>query len=109
MIPAMILLMGVELGKESIGKVLHPEDVTGSPLVLAILAVSIAVKLYMMAYNRRIGKKLNAPALLAAAADSLSDSVARAITRLRISSTNSGVGGLPRRGLMVSLAAPTPA
>ena len=34
----------------------------------AILAVSIAVKLYMMAYNRTIGKKLNAPALLAAAA-----------------------------------------
>ena len=48
----------------------------------AILAVSIAVKLYMMAYNRRIGKKLNAPALLAAAADSLSDSVATAAVLL---------------------------
>ena len=75
-VSALILLMGVELGKESLGKILHPEDVTGGPLILAILAVSIAVKLYMMAYNRTIGKKLNAPALLAAAADSLSDSVA---------------------------------
>ena len=75
-VSALILLMGVELGKESLGKILHPEDVTGGPLVLAILAVSIAVKLYMMAYNRTIGQKLNAPALLAAAADSLSDSVA---------------------------------
>ena len=75
-VSALILLMGVELGKESLGKILHPEDVTGGPLVLVILAVSIAVKLYMMAYNRTIGKKLNAPALLAAAADSLSDSVA---------------------------------
>ena len=75
-VSALILLMGAELGKESIGKVLHPESVSGGPLVIAILAVSIAVKLYMMAYNRSIGKKLNAPALLAAATDSLSDSVA---------------------------------
>ena len=75
-VSALILLMGVELGKESIGKVLHPEAVTGGPLVIVILLVSIAVKLYMMLYNRRIGKKLNATALLAAATDSLSDSVA---------------------------------
>ena len=45
-------------------------------MVIVILLVSIAVKLYMMLYNRRIGKKLNATALLAAATDSLSDSVA---------------------------------
>lgn len=75
-VSVLILLMGVELGKESIGKVLHPEAVTGGPLVIVILLVSIAVKLYMMLYNRRIGKKLNATALLAAATDSLSDSVA---------------------------------
>ena len=75
-VSVLILLMGVELGKESIGKVLHPEAVTGGPLVIVILLVSIAVKLYMMLYNRRIGKKLNATALLAAAMDSLSDSVA---------------------------------
>lgn len=75
-VSVLILLMGVELGKESIGKALHPETVTGGPLVIVILLVSIAVKLYMMLYNRRIGKKLNATALLAAATDSLSDSVA---------------------------------
>ena len=75
-VSVLILLMGVELGKESLGKVLHPESVTGGPLVIAILAVSIAVKLYMMAYNRHIGRKLDAPALQAAATDSLSDSIA---------------------------------
>ena len=81
-VSALILLMGVELGKESVGKVLHPESVTDGPLVIAILLVSIAGKLYMMAYNRKIGKKLGAPALLAAAADSLSDSVATAAVLL---------------------------
>ena len=72
----LILLMGVELAKESLSKILHPTLVDFSWLATGILAVSICVKLYMSVYNRSIGQKMNAPALLAAAADSLSDSVA---------------------------------
>ena len=71
-----ILLMGFELAKSSLDKILHPAPVDSSWLVIAILCVSIAVKLYMSFYNRSLGKKLNAPAMLATAADSLSDSVA---------------------------------
>ena len=74
----LILLMGVELGKESIGKILHPEPVAFSALVLGILAVSVCVKLYMAFYNRAVGKRLDAPALLAVAADSVSDSISTA-------------------------------
>ena len=69
----LILLMGVELAKESLNKILHPALVEFSWLVIGILAVSICVKLYMAMYNRSLGKKLSAPALLAAAADSLGD------------------------------------
>ena len=72
----LILLMGLELAKSSLDKILHPAPVDSSWLVIAILCVSIAVKLYMSFYNRSLGKKLNAPAMLATAADSLSDSVA---------------------------------
>ena len=72
----LILLMGFELAKSSLDKILHPAPVDSSWLVIAILCVSIAVKLYMSFYNRSLGKKLNAPAMLATAADSLSDSVA---------------------------------
>lgn len=72
----LILLMGFELAKSSLEKILHPEAVDSSPLVLVILCVSIAVKLYMFFYNRRIGKKLNSSAMQATALDSLSDSVA---------------------------------
>ncbi len=72
----LILLMGFELAKSSIGKILHPEPVEFDLLVLAILAVSIAVKLYMFFYNHRLGKKLNSSAMLATAMDSLSDTVA---------------------------------
>ena len=74
----LILLMGVELAKESLSKILHPTLVDFSWLATGILAVSICVKLYMSVYNRSIGQKMNAPALLAAAADSLSDCVSTA-------------------------------
>ena len=72
----LIILMGFELAKSSLDKILHPAPVDSSWLVIAILCVSICVKLYMSFYNRSLGKKLNAPAMLATAADSLSDSVA---------------------------------
>lgn len=71
-----ILLMGVELGKTSIEKILHPEPVDFSPLVVVILAVSILVKLYMALYNRSVGKKISSAAMSATAADSLSDCLA---------------------------------
>ena len=75
-VSVLILLMGLELGKSSVAKILHPEMVESSPMVIAILCVSIAVKLYMAYYNRRLGKKLNSTAMEATGADSLSDSAA---------------------------------
>ena len=72
----LILLMGFELAKSSLEKILHPQPVEFDLLVLAILAVSIAVKQYMFFYNHRLGKKLNSSAMLATATDSLSDTVA---------------------------------
>lgn len=71
-----ILLMGFELVKTSVGKILHPEAVVFHPLVPAILAASVAVKLYMAAYNRAIGKRIRSAAMLATATDCLSDCLA---------------------------------
>ena len=77
-VSVLILLMGVELAKSSVEKILRPEPVTASPVVLGILCASIAVKLYMTFYNRRLGKQLDSSAMLATAADSLSDCAATA-------------------------------
>ena len=77
-VSGLILLMGVELGKSSLEKILHPEEVTSSVLVLAILAISIGVKLYMFYYNRAVGKKIHSTAMGATAMDSLSDAVSTA-------------------------------
>ncbi len=77
-VAALILLMGVELGKSSFEKILHPEAVDFSVLAIVILAVSVAVKLYMSLYNASVGKKINSAAMLATAADSRSDAISTA-------------------------------
>ena len=76
LVSLMILLVGLELGKTSIGKILHPEAVDFSLLAVGILVASIAVKLYMYLYNRRISRRISSAAMEATATDSLSDAIA---------------------------------
>lgn len=71
-----ILLMGYELMKSSIVKMIHPEPVDTSTLTMVILLISILVKIYMAIYNSIIGKKIHSAAMSATAKDSLSDSLA---------------------------------
>ena len=77
-----ILLMGFELGKTSIEKIIQPETVTFSYLALGILLASILTKLYMFFYNRGIGKKIDSAAMRATALDSFSDVAATSVVLL---------------------------
>lgn len=72
-VAVMIILMGFELVKDSLGKILHPEAVESGIIIIVILIVSIAVKIYMAIYNRQIGNRIESPAMKATAADSMSD------------------------------------
>ena len=81
-VAAAILLMGYELVKESIGKILHPQATEFSPLVAGILLVSIVMKVYMFYYNHSVAKKIDSAAMSATAKDSLSDSVATGVVLL---------------------------
>lgn len=72
----LILLVGFELGKSSIEKIISPEPIVFSWVSVFILCVSVAIKLYMAYYNRVFGKKLASAAMAATSADALSDSVA---------------------------------
>lgn len=75
----LILLVGFELGKSSLEKILHPEEVSFSPLAAVILAISICVKLWMFLFNRALSRKIGSAALRATAIDSLSDCVATGV------------------------------
>ncbi|MDP3448824.1 MAG: cation diffusion facilitator family transporter [Eubacteriales bacterium] len=77
-----ILLMGVELVKASVERIVHPEAVAFSFLAMGILVASILVKIYMFLYNRRIGKKIDSAAMRATAMDSFSDVAATSVVLL---------------------------
>jgi len=95
-ISMLILLMGVELGKTSVNKILHPAAVEADALVVAILVLSVLVKLYMAIYNHRLGKRLNAPAMRVTAIDSLCDCAATSV--VLIATLAGQATGLPLDG-----------
>lgn len=75
----LILLMGFELVKSAFGRIVQPQTLEVSLLILAILAMSILVKGYMALYNFIYGKKLNSAAMKATATDSISDAISTAV------------------------------
>ncbi len=78
-IAVVILLMGIEIFKTSIDKILHPTATEGSLLVFCILGASILVKCYMAFYNTRIGKRIQSETLRATGIDSLCDCISTAV------------------------------
>ena len=79
LVSAAIILMGFELAKSSISKIISPEPIEFSALTAAILVCSILVKLYMVFYNKSIGKKIKSATLGATALDSCSDCIATSV------------------------------
>ena len=76
LVSLLILMVGVELGKTSIEKIIQPEEVAFSILSVGILVCSILIKLWMRLFNRKLGKRIHSAAMQATATDSLSDVVA---------------------------------
>lgn len=70
-----ILLMGVELLKSSVEKILHPEALEFKAVSVMILAAAIMLKLWMAYFNFSLGKKISSEAMKATGTDSLSDCI----------------------------------
>ena len=73
-----ILLMGFELLKSSIEKIIHPENITFQIISVVILIVSILVKFWMAVFNKSIGNRIQSEAMNATATDSLNDCISTA-------------------------------
>ena len=78
-VSAIIIVMGYELSKDSIGKIIHPGELTWSLASVIILVLSILVKFYMAFYSGRIGKKIESETLIATSTDSLSDTISTSV------------------------------
>lgn len=76
-VSVLIVVMGVEFIKSSVGKIISGENDTHFTLLTGgILAVSILVKVYICVFNKGIGKKISSPTLIATGTDALSDCIA---------------------------------
>lgn len=78
-VSVIIIVVGVELFRSSLDKIINPEPVETNAVTFIILAVSVAVKGYMFFYNRVIGKKINSAGMRATAMDSIGDAVATTV------------------------------
>lgn len=77
-----VLFLGLQLGLNSIDKIKSPEETTFTALSIAILVVSILIKLWQCAFYRSVGKKIDSKAVIAAAGDSRNDVVSTAVVLL---------------------------
>jgi len=99
----LILLLGVELLGESIGRILRPAPVSFSWPAVLILILSIAAKVWLGRFTAGIGRKIESPAMAAAATDSRSDAAATGAVLL--STLLSPFVSFPLDGWMGGLAA----
>lgn len=73
MVALFIIVIGVELLRGSVKKVINPETVVFSWISVGVLAFSVLLKLWMMFFNRKTGRIINSKTLIATAADSRND------------------------------------
>lgn len=77
-VASLIVFIGIQLVISSLGKIVNPEPVEFSAVLVAVLLLSIAVKLWMAVVNKKIGERISSTTLLATAADSRNDVIATA-------------------------------
>ena len=75
----LIIIMGYELLKSSVGAIKNPEPLKTDFLTIIILSVSILVKFYMYFYNHSLSKKMNSVVMEATAKDSLNDTISTGV------------------------------
>lgn len=75
----LIIMVGVELFRTSIIKIITPEEIETSLTAGIILTVSILVKLYMYSYNLSLSRKIDSTAMHATAMDSVSDALSTTV------------------------------
>lgn len=72
-ISVVIILVGVELLKSSVSKIVKPEQVSFSLLSLIVLFVAILTKSWMLSFYRFVGERIKSATLIVAAKDSRND------------------------------------
>lgn len=79
-----ILLVGFELFKSSINKIINPTELNIEIYTIVLLLISVIIKLWMFLFNKKLGKSINSTSLVATAQDSINDSIATSAVLISI-------------------------
>ncbi len=77
-VAVLVCAIGINLVGSSVEKIMSPEPTEFGPAVVIVLVGSMAVKLWMAAFNRRLGRAISSETLEATAVDSRNDVIATA-------------------------------
>lgn len=75
----LIFVVGAQFARDSFGKIIQPENTSFGAAEIAVLVVSVLLKLWQGAFYRGVGKKTKSETLVAAAADSRSDVISTSV------------------------------
>ncbi len=99
----LIMVIGVELFKSGVEKIINPSDINFSILAIIILAVSIVLKIVLSIFNGSLGKIISSDALRATSVDARNDAIST--TAVLISLILSSFIDFPIDGVMAVLVA----
>ncbi|MFZ5354127.1 MAG: cation diffusion facilitator family transporter [Bacillota bacterium] len=80
----MVILVGFEFIKSSVDRIMKPETVEADTLTIAVLLLSIILKLWLSGFNKKIGKTIGSKAMEASAWDSISDVITTSVVLISI-------------------------
>ena len=79
-----VLQVGFTFLKDAIGRIRNPEILTFNTVSVLILILSIGVKVWMAAFNRKLGKRIDSKVMMATAADAMGDVATTTATILSV-------------------------
>lgn len=104
LIAIIILFVGVELLKGSWNKITNPEEIEFSMVALAVIVLSILIKVWMGFFNRILGKRVKSSVMLATSKDSFNDVIATGASLIALVAslfTDAPIDGI--MGIVVSI------
>ncbi len=79
-----VLYVGFSLLFSSARKIFHPEDVHVSPIMLAVIILTVFLKLFLWRFNIKSGKKIDSEALILSGTDALTDALSSIVTVISV-------------------------
>ena len=95
----LVLEVGFTFLKDSVGKILHPEQLKFLPVSVLILCLSIAVKLWLGLFNKKLGEKIDSQVMKAVFTDSMGDVITTIFSILFFAATGINMDGFVGLGV----------